>query len=137
MGSTFDHNQAIGGNGNVDPDTGAAGSGVGGAIVSGSPVGMGSSLTVRESSFDHNQAVGGNGNVAPSVLLPLAPNIGGGGAITVFRGGLNGKNGEGIWISLTARWTTTRPSAGRGRTVAPAAAAAWAAAFSPRPFWAR
>jgi hypothetical protein len=83
-GSTFSHNQAIGGNdssGAVRP-----GLGRGGAIASGGPTGA-ATLVVSASTFDHNQAIGGNGNQssnpAPSLL---GPNDAFGGAIDLAGG---------------------------------------------------
>src|SRR5208282_2049987 len=68
-GSTFRHNQAIGGNNNVSARF--SGEGTGGAIGSGGPGGPLAVLIVSGSSFDHNVAVGGNGNkVTPPTQSP-------------------------------------------------------------------
>jgi len=86
-GSTFRHNQAIGGKNNVSARF--SGEGTGGAIGSGGPGGSLAVLIVSGSSFDHNVAVGGNGNMVtpPLQSSPLPPGYGpnsaGGGAISI------------------------------------------------------
>src|SRR5262249_43191429 len=67
-GSTFSHNQAIGGNdstGTVRP-----GFAVAGALVSGGPVGQAAMLVVSDSTFDHNQAIGGSRNQSSTNPAP-------------------------------------------------------------------
>jgi hypothetical protein len=72
-GCTFSQNQAIGGNYSVSSIR--PGLGVGGALISGGPVGPLATLVLITSTFDHNQAIGGDynqdsSNPAPSVLGP-------------------------------------------------------------------
>jgi hypothetical protein len=75
--STFDHNEAIGGNngncglGQQDP---AVDSGFGGAITTGF------TATVTNSSFSHNEAIGGNNATATGTDI-MAVGVGGAGAI--------------------------------------------------------
>ena len=83
--SSFDDNQALGGDGNGGST--ATGFGIGGAITSGNPLSSVNVLTVSGSQFDHNQAVGGTGNTVSAATPPLlAPNSGDGGAIMVLLG---------------------------------------------------
>src|SRR5262249_27380413 len=91
--STFNHNQAIGGN-----DSSSAirpGAGVGGAILSGGPTNP-ARLVVSASTFDHNQAIGGNRN--PSSSKP-APSING--PNDAFGGGIHLSGGTGTISGCT------------------------------------
>ncbi len=89
-GCTFRHNQAIGGTDSVGVVR--PGLGVGGAILSGGPLGPTAKLVVIDSTFEHNEAIGGSGNQssssnpAPSIL---GPNDAFGGAINVSAGTAN------------------------------------------------
>jgi hypothetical protein len=85
-GCTFRHNQAIGGNDSVGVVR--PGLGVGGAILSGGPLGPTAELVVINSTFDRNQAIGGNGNQSSSNPAPsiLGPNDAFGGAIHLSAG---------------------------------------------------
>ena len=92
-GSTFLHNQAIGGNdsvGLVRP-----GLGVGGAITSGGPIGPAAELVVSDCTFDHNQAIGGDGNQSSGNPTPTVngPNEAFGGAIHLSSGTANSIRG--------------------------------------------
>jgi hypothetical protein len=75
--TTFDGNQAVGGNGGTGPFVGEA---FGGAIQNGS------SMTIADSTFDDNRAVGGNnGNSGPD-QADVNVDEGQGGAICAFFG---------------------------------------------------
>jgi hypothetical protein len=82
-GSTFRHNQAIGGNDSSGPTR--PGLGVAGAIVSGASLGPTAMLVVSGSTFDHNQAIGGNHNTGPASAL-TGPNDAFGGGVHVSGG---------------------------------------------------
>jgi hypothetical protein len=132
-GSTFRHNQAIGGSGCFSPIL--SGHGSGGAI------GSQGALTVSDSRFDHNLAIAGENNTTalpsgfgPNKATAGAINISGGEATIegcTFEhnqaiGGAGGiGSGGGIVVtdvvaalestprSATARWPTTGPLAAR------------------------
>jgi hypothetical protein len=82
-GSTFSHNQAIGGNDSSGPSR--PGLGVGGAIVSGASLGPAAHLVISGSTFDHNQAIGGNANTGTESAL-TGPNDAFGGGLHVSGG---------------------------------------------------
>ena len=82
-GSTFRHNQAIGGNDSSGPTR--PGLGHSGAIVSGASLGPTAMLVVSGSTFDHNQAIGGNRNTGTGSGL-TGPNHAFGGGVHVSGG---------------------------------------------------
>ena len=82
-GSTFRHNQGIGGNDSSGPTR--PGLGHSGALVSGASLGPTAMLVVSGSTFDHNQAIGGNRNTGTGSGL-TGPNHAFGGAVHVSGG---------------------------------------------------